>query len=213
MASSSGALLHEPVFTRTLVDSGLYRLAGLLHHIFDHGSQPGYSVYSGGGDFVLPGTESEQRLHADLIVAKADDVWLPPPFLSVNFTVQALTEENGAMRIIPGTQLWRGELEENQEENCEWKYSRLCPLPPGAAILRDVRTLHGGTPNLGKNICFMPSVEIASKQFWASGRRDCFPPVMSMPGAVFDALQPPGIKQACAEIVTRHSLRPWYGAC
>lgn len=37
---------------------------------------------------------------------------LPPPFLSINYVIQPLSEKNGPMRIIPDHFDWRGHEEE-----------------------------------------------------------------------------------------------------
>merc|ERR1711870_150443 len=95
---------------------------------------------------------------------------------------------NGPTRIIPGTQLLRGELP--TEIPSDWERSCLCPLPVGSAIVRDVRTLHSGTRNLTTTTRFLPSVEFVSADFRSTNRRDCFPPAKCLPSDFFEQLQP-----------------------
>lgn len=198
IASSTGSMLHEPSFTRHLLDHGSTVLRPLLERIFEGGERPGFLCLSSGGDFVLDRVPTHQDLHADIQVTKAHNLHLPPPLLSVNFCVQAITELNGPMRIVPGTQQGSSALPEKEPD--EWRQSRLCPLPAGAAILRDVRTLHGGTPNLSDRARYLPSIEYVSADFRAMGRRDKFPPRRCLPGKLFQRL-PPDVQELCEELV------------
>ena len=54
--------------------------------------------------------------------------------------------------------------------NASWRLSTLCPVPKGAALLRDVRLLHGGTPNSSDTTRFLPSVEFMSGRFVEANR-------------------------------------------
>mmetsp|Transcript_3573 Transcript_3573/g.6334 ORF Transcript_3573/g.6334 Transcript_3573/m.6334 type:complete len:353 (-) Transcript_3573:8-1066(-) len=198
VASSTGSILHvESIASHLLNHAGLL-LQPLLQHIFSDGDRSGYTCYSGGGDFVLPHVEKYQQLHADIEVARRYDTDLPPPFLSVNFCIQDLTSLNGPMRIIPGMRgrdwdSWKGEPD-------EWLHSRLHPVPAGAALVRDVRILHGGTPNLSEETRFLPSLEFVSNAFRETGRKDMFPPFKSLPRQIFNGLHPQ-IQRLCRELV------------
>ena len=78
--------------------------------------------------------------------------WHAPPKLVVNCTVHAISESMGSMRIAPGQKVLNGQSDLPpvfSEEATEIRESKDCPLPAGAAIFRDLRTWHGGTPNLG----------------------------------------------------------------
>ena len=114
--------------------------------------------YSGGGDFVLPGVEEYQILHGDMQM-NPDDVRMPPPFLSVNFCVQALTSFN-----------------------------------------RDVRILHGGTPNWSEQTRYLPSIEYVSGELRAEKDPEMFPPSRSIPWYVYETL-PERVQHLCQELV------------
>jgi hypothetical protein len=57
----------------------------------------------------------------------------------------------------------------------------------GAALLRDVRILHGGTPNLSNKIRFLPSVEFVSESFQIQ-YPEWWPPVRCITQRTYDAL-------------------------
>ena len=158
----------------------------LLSKIFSKDGKADFMCYSGGGDFVLPGVEEYQFLHGDMQM-NPDDVRMPPPFLSVNFCVQALTSFNGPIRMVPGkTELdWDRRTE---EEPAEWRHSRLFPVPAGAALLRDVRILHGGTPNWSEQTRYLPSIEYVSGELRAEKDPEMFPPSRSIPWYVYETL-------------------------
>ena len=181
-AFSSGSSLHLPEFSEHLLGAGVI-LEPLLCKIFHKDGKADFQCYSGGGDFVVPGVEEYQPLHGDIEV-KFHDEKMPPPFVSVNFCVQPLTTWNGPIRMVPGkTRLdWDG-----RTEPIEWRHSRLCPVPVGAALLRDVRILHGGTPNLSNKIRFLPSVEFVSESFQIQ-YPEWWPPVRCITQRTYDAL-------------------------
>eukprot|EP00930_Biecheleria_cincta_P033953 TRINITY_DN23498_c0_g1_i1.p1 TRINITY_DN23498_c0_g1~~TRINITY_DN23498_c0_g1_i1.p1 ORF type:complete len:616 (-),score=87.82 TRINITY_DN23498_c0_g1_i1:344-2191(-) len=186
-ASSTGSVLHLPTFAQHLLDHAGHLLRPLLDRIF----VTGFSCTAAGGDFVLGGgVSTSQEIHSDIHVKKKDNVLLPPPLLSVNFCVQELTDNNGPMQIIPCTQLGA---------KVGAKPLRLCPVQAGAAIVRDVRTLHSGTPNLTDQARYLPSVEYVSAQFRATNRKDRFPPRRSLPYHLFEQLNP-DVKEICREI-------------
>ena len=139
-------------------------------------------------------------------------MWLPPPMISINFAVQDLNHKNGPTRIIPGTQLCHGIVPQPMPHH--WERSCLCPLPAGAAIIRDVRVLHSGTRNLTQATRYLPSIEFVSADFRWTCRTECFPPYQSLPHEVFERLHPK-IQSLCTEIAVAKGvpLTPsfWWG--
>jgi len=75
----------------------------LFSKIFSKDSKADFMCYSGGGDLFVRGVQEYQFLHGDMrdMQMNPDDVMMPPPFLLVNFCVQALTT-NGRIRMVPG---------------------------------------------------------------------------------------------------------------
>jgi hypothetical protein len=49
------------------------------------------------------------------------------------------------------------------------KLSTLCPVPAAAAIVRDNRTWHGGTPNLSDHVRALPNIEYYAPWFRSEG--------------------------------------------
>jgi hypothetical protein len=190
VASRTGSMLHEPAWVE-LLDS--VPLLQLLDGILPEGGE----CVSGGGDFVFGGAAEFQRIHSDIDVASAQDLAFPPPYVSANFAVHEVDAFNGPMRIIPGTQRMSGRarrenltLPQLHEEPEEWLGSTLQPLCPGDVIVRDVRVLHGGTPNLTAETRFLPSLEFASAALRESKRQDIWPVPVSLPEEVFSRLSP-----------------------
>ena len=198
VASSTGSILHLPSISTHLLSRAGVTLDPLLSKIFSKDGKADFMCYSGGGDFVLPGVEEYQFLHGDMQM-NPDDVRMPPPFLSVNFCVQALTSFNGPIRMVPGkTELdWDRRTE---EEPAEWRHSRLFPVPAGAALLRDVRILHGGTPNWSEQTRYLPSIEYVSGELRAEKDPEMFPPSRSIPWYVYETL-PERVQHLCQELV------------
>lgn len=159
--SQTRALLHEPAW-RNLIDNAA--VLDLLECIF---GRQGFHFSGGGGDFVVARTKNFQALHSDLGVHRVPvelRYTYVPPKVVVNFTVQRITESMGPMRIIPGRMV----VDDGDfppvfdQESEEMRESKLCPIPPGAGIFRDLRTWHGGTPNYSSTTRFLPSVEAVS---------------------------------------------------
>lgn len=206
IASSTGSVLHLPSFARVLLDYGGQLLHSLLELIFDSGRKPGFHCIGGGGDFVVSRVLTHQYLHSDIQVASKHNVKMPPPQVSVNFCVQELTSHNGPTRIVPRTQLTRAP----KKEPPEWKHSRLCPVPAGAALVRDIRVLHGGTPNDSCRNRYLPSIEFVSADFRFSNRHDRFPPRKCLPSDLYDELSPK-MQLLCQELVAaNHDLNVSY---
>ena len=120
-----------------------------------------------GGDFVLPGTAQAQYLHSDFFIwpeaAEESNFVGRPPFFSVNFAVSHINARDGPLRILPGTH--RCSAEACPEESPGAWTAGLAPLAPGVAIIRDVRTWHSGTPNLGPRTRYLPSLEFVPQAY------------------------------------------------
>ncbi|MEM9035631.1 MAG: phytanoyl-CoA dioxygenase family protein [Actinomycetota bacterium] len=174
-SSLTRSMLHLPEW-QMLID--LPALTPLLAEIF---GSPDYSLRAASGDFCLPGAVEYQRLHADMgdlidpattpfssfsdprgILTTRD---LPPPYVCVNFLVVDSTPINGPTRQIPGSQHSREPIPTLDEEP-EWmRLSTVCPAPAGAAMIRDVRAWHGGTPNLSDQVRAIPNLEFYAPWF------------------------------------------------
>ncbi len=154
---------------------------------------PNYIVYGGGGDVALPGAIEYQGLHSDNTWAEPYDPTgrittrdLPVPAVTINFAMTDLTTENGPIRQIPGTQNSRQPIP-NLLAEPEWmKFSTLCPVPAGAAVFRDVRCWHGGTPNLSREVRAFPNIEYFAPWFRSEAL------VRSMPYEQWKRLSPHG---------------------
>lgn len=204
VASSTGSILHVPeIAGNLLVQAGLV-LHPLLEEIFSKDGKADFLCYSGGGDFVLPGVKDYQFLHGDMPMAPGDDR-MPPPFLSVNFCVQPLTALNGPIRLVPGKT--ERDWDRRKEEPPEWRSSRLFPCPAGAALLRDVRILHAGTPNWSAATRFLPSIEYISGGLRATQDEAMFPPSRCIPRGLYETLPEP-IQILCRELVAEQGSEP-----
>lgn len=133
---------------------------------------PNYIVYGCGGDMAFPGAIEYQGLHSDNVWTELHDPVggvtmrdLPVPSVHINFPLVDLTPENGPIRQIPGTHRSRAPIPRLADEP-EWmRFSTVCPVPAGTAIIRDARCWHGGTPNLSRDVRAMPNVEYFAPWF------------------------------------------------
>ena len=162
-AAESGHMLHHPAWQHLLQS---IPVLWVLKKIWPDG----FVICGGGGDFVRGGTTSYQGLHSDLGPSR-----VPPhcrdsvPMISVNFTIQDITGENGPLRVVPGHRVVFGKTDappKFSEEPEVLRQLKLFPLPSGAAIIRDLRLWHGGTPNTGEHTRFLPSVELMCLKYW-----------------------------------------------
>jgi hypothetical protein len=95
--------------------------------------------------------------------------------VTINFLLCDTTAENGPIRQIPGTQRSRSPIPSLADEP-EWmKLSTVCPAPAGAAIFRDNRAWHGGTPNLSREARPMPNIEYFAPWFRSEAILRCMP--------------------------------------
>ena len=217
-ASSTGSLLHLPSFARYLLDNtAVITTLQAISALSTDEAEPSQKVanafkcVSAGGDFVLAGERRFQRAHNDLgCVSKTSNVLLPTPLIAANFCVEHISGENGPMRMIPGTQLTQGHWDSSPEEPPEWRGFRLFPLPAGAVILRDVRTLHGGSPNFSEKVRFLPAVEFASDEFLATPRGRTYISHNSMPRALFDKLRSSAKRIVHPDVIADTIINPTF---
>lgn len=164
--SSSRHMFHRSEWCQ-LID--LPTTTPILESIFGSGD---YVVYGAGGDLALPGAIEYQGLHSDNVWSELYDPVggvsmrdLPVPVVHINFPLVDLTPENGPIRQIPGSHRSRAAIPTLADEP-EWmRFSTVCPLPAGSAIIRDARCWHGGTPNLSRVVRAMPNVEFMAPWF------------------------------------------------
>jgi len=164
--SVSRHMFHRPEWCQ-LID--LPTTTPILTAIF---GSPDYIAYGSGGDLALPGAIEYQGLHSDNVWSELHDPVgglsmrdLPVPVVHINFPLVDLTPENGPIRQIPGTHRSRAPIPLLVDEP-EWmRFSTICPLPAGSAIIRDARCWHGGTPNLSREVRAMPNVEFMAPWF------------------------------------------------
>jgi hypothetical protein len=128
-----------------------------------------------GGDFVLPGALGYQNLHSDgtppgdpmrdVPIGTADTFGLG---LCVIYPMEVVhdpdhtvghTPWNGATRQIRATQTSHDKVPSLDEESRASLLSTLAPTNAGDAVVRDNRSWHGGTPNLGQHIRAIPDVK------------------------------------------------------
>lgn len=174
--SGSRHRLHEQAWV-DMID--LPVTTALLTSIF--GSDR-YIVGGGGGDYALPGAIEYQGLHSDNVWTEVHDPVggltmrdLPVPVITIMFPMIDLTWENGPIRQIPGTQRSHDPIPNLVDEPDSMKWSTLCPVPAGCAVVRDNRGWHGGTPNLSDDARAMPNIEYFAPWFRSEGVNRCMP--------------------------------------
>ena len=80
------------------------------------------------------------------------------------------------------------------------KRQRLYPVPAGAVLPRDVRVLHGGTPNFSQEVRFLPSILLCSGAAAAAGRfKQDWP---TLPRQLFDTLRS-DVQELCEDVRIR----------
>ena len=186
-SSASRHMLHDPAWVE-LVD--VPTTTPILTAIF---GSPNYILIGAGGDVVMPGAIEYQGLHSDNVWSELHDPTgrvstreLPVPAVTINFPMCDLTAENGPTRQIPGTQNSRNAIP-NLVDEPEWmKLSTLCPVSAGAAIFRDLRAWHGGTPNVSHEVRAAPNVEYFAPWFRSEAV------IRSMPYEQWKTLSPHG---------------------
>lgn len=222
-ASSTGSMLHLPSFAVNLLDNrAVLTLLKAISNVHaeataddtDSNSRASrYKCVSAGGDFVLAGERRFQRMHNDLgWTSKAQNVSLPTPLIGANFCLQDITAENGPMRMVPQTQLKQGNWDGSPKEPAAWRASRLFPLPVGSVIVRDVRTLHAGSPNFSEGTRYLPSIEFASEDFLKTQRGRSYICHNSMPRALFNKLRPATKKYVHPDLIADAAVTATFGA-
>jgi hypothetical protein len=209
-ASASRHLLHDPVWasmidlpTTTPILTRIF--GGSDYRVLGAGGDlclPGaieYQALHSDGDrehFQMPPMRVEQarrfgiELRADPAAPGQDVRTLlgiierTPPVVTINFLMTDMTWENGPIRQIPGTQRCPGHPPSPLREPDWMRLSTLVGAPAGAAIFRDTRAWHGGTPNLSREIRAMPNVEYMAP--WYEDPN--FQP--AMPYEIWSALSP-----------------------
>ncbi len=195
-ANLTGHLLHCPEWAMLL---DLPRVTPLVTAIFDSDD---YHARGGGGDFCLPGAIEYQPLHSDMSDVREFTTKsgrklrfgsfkdprglmnyrdLPPTNVVCNFFVVDSTPLNGPIRQIAGTQNSQAPIPSLEEEPAWMKLATLCPAPAGSVVLRDMRTWHGGTPNVSDEVRAIPNVE-----FYAPWYIE--PQPRSVPREIYDSL-------------------------
>jgi hypothetical protein len=209
-ASASRHLLHDPMWA-SMID--LPTTTPILTRIFGRPDYkvlgaggdlclPGaieYQALHSDGDrehFQMPPERIAQARRLGIELNANDDRARPdyrtlqriiertPPVVTVNFLMTAMTPENGPIRQIPGSQGRAGHPPSPANEP-EWmRLSTLVGAPAGAAIFRDTRAWHGGTPNLSREIRAMPNVEYMAPWYQDAN----FQP--AMPYEIWETLSP-----------------------
>lgn len=161
--STTGSQLHHLEWA-ALVD--VPAVTAVLDEIWE---SKDYACHTAGGDFCLAGAPGHQNLHADAWTPGCEE-WEVAPLICVNYLVDDQTAFNGPLRVVPGTHRRDASQAPKVDEEIEqWILSTMCPVPAGTAIIRDLRTWHGGTPNLTTNHRAMPNAEFMAP--WRLRRR------------------------------------------
>lgn len=156
-----------------------------------------FACMGGGGDYSAPGARI-QPLHSDLADVLQDPLGqvsafdLPAPFVVVNYLMTPFRADNGAIRFVPGTQRTRLRPPPLEEEPRHWRESIVC-APAGTALVRDVRTWHGGTANDSSDLRIMTSAGYWAPWFRRPGGE------AAMPSAIYRGLSARG-RQLCRGI-------------
>ena len=170
---SFGQQIHHPEWAM-LVD--LPTVLPVLDAIW---GSPDYTCSGAGGDYSHPGAKI-QHLHSDINDVIADPLGqvniydLPAPFIVINYLMTDFTVENGAIRFVPGTQRTRVRPPALEDEPVHWREAAAC-APAGTAIVRDVRTWHGGTANRSTAPRIMTSAGYFAPWFMRSGSEGALP--------------------------------------
>jgi hypothetical protein len=136
---------------------------------------PGYLCATGtsGGDFALPGALSYQALHSDGMAPPDAGRALPieQMGLAVIYPMEVVQSPshtvghngfNGATRYIRGSHRWQGAIPGLGDEPRWMRLSTLQPADAGDAIVRDLRSWHGATPNLSRHVRAIPDVKFCA---------------------------------------------------
>ncbi|CAJ1390133.1 unnamed protein product [Effrenium voratum] len=158
-ASRTLHMMHLPGWERLLDNAAVHFL---LATYYEEGA---FLACGGGGDFVLPGTSTFQSLHLD--VGGPVHSLHKAPAVGVNFVLEDLSCADAPLRVVPFSHRNTSEPPDLSREPWDMKSSVLCPLPAGAAIVRDLRLWHGGTPSAAAKPRLLPNAEFVSLQWGA----------------------------------------------
>ena len=127
-----------------------------MHEIFDEGYE-----YGGAGADIAGPNSGYQWLHSDDNRSKPfsgdEDIrhryWVPSMLLA-HPVLEQWNNRNGPLRIVPWTahsarlynRICKEGIDYDTEKQWDWLNSWI-PAERGDVIIRDVRALHGGTPN------------------------------------------------------------------
>lgn len=195
-ASTTHHVLHREAWSDLADDAVLAEVLALAFG-------GAYVLGGGGGDFVLGGTDTHQRLHVDLQLEEMYDVPLPPAAITANVAVASIECDGGPVRLVPRTQglplafaeeamqgkdLTLASPLEREAAACArlgLQMLAICPMRPGDVLLRDMRVWHGGTPNRGSATRFLPSAEFLAPWYadLTVGSDDHFAPRPALPFA------------------------------
>lgn len=148
--SDAGREVHQEQGTRRLANlvdkgevfAGVYQHPRVLAAVYHLLRRP-FKLSSLNARDALPGAGG-QGLHADW--GKRD---LSPPFSVVNslWMLDDLTEENGATRLIPGSQHLVGAPSDYVDPLAPHPGQVLAVAPAGSVLVWNAHTWHGGTEN------------------------------------------------------------------
>ena len=110
------------------------------------------------------------------------------------------TAANGATRFVPGTQHSREPVPSFEEEPRWMKLNVAAPVPAGTAMIRDIRTWHGGTPNLTESVRAIPGAGYSAPGFIQPGSNTQLSGSKWLPPDLLAQLSPAG-RRACREVV------------
>jgi hypothetical protein len=114
-------------------------------------------------DTPLRGSE-HQELHRDTLPLFPETGAETPPYqLAVNFPLVDVTDETGPMEYAPGSHMLLREEAIRRVESGEMALTR-CYMRRGDVMIRDVRHIHRGTPNLSATP--RPMVVIGYSRRW-----------------------------------------------
>lgn len=193
-ASRTHHLAHLPEWA-ALIDVPI--ISSILRRVFEDD----YVAIGGGGDIVLPRTDSVQWLHVDLPRLEMYQRVSPPPGVGVNFAVHDISCQDGPMRLVPDTHTVPFQLHEMmpaRESDLLDRYGLhrvlVCPMQKGDAVLRDLRLWHAGSANHGPHTRHFPNAEYLATWYadLTVGTSDHLAPRPALPEELWQALSSHG---------------------
>ena len=124
---------------------------------------------------------------------------VPCMYVAANFPMELVpgsavghSATNGATRFVRGTARTRQPPPAPADEP-DWMRYATTPLAAGGCVLRDIRTWHGGTPNVSGAVRAIPQASFCPSWFAMRTER-------TMPRGIFDGLSPHG-QRICRMLV------------